>query len=93
MKSRKKHIYIIVTLFTLILAGAYGCQNGETDNSSSVNKVSGKTISELLTAIEMFEFKDKVPAVEFELENIAGGKSSLAQFRGKVIVLSFWTTW
>lgn len=42
------------------------------------------------------EFRDKMtssPAPEFTLLNLKGDKVSLADFRGKVVVLDFWATW
>ena len=35
----------------------------------------------------------KGPAPEFELENIAGGKTKAADLKGKVLVVDFWATW
>ena len=35
----------------------------------------------------------KGPAPDFELENIAGGKTKAADLKGKVLVLDFWATW
>ena len=32
-------------------------------------------------------------APEFDLPNLAGGKTSLASYRGKVVVVDFWATW
>jgi thiol-disulfide isomerase/thioredoxin len=33
------------------------------------------------------------PAPPFELQDLAGGKVSLASLKGKVVVLDFWATW
>jgi peroxiredoxin len=33
------------------------------------------------------------PAPAFDLPNLAGGKTTLASFRGKVVVVDFWATW
>ncbi len=33
------------------------------------------------------------PAPSFELENIDGGKTSLSDYKGQVVVLNFFTTW
>jgi thiol-disulfide isomerase/thioredoxin len=33
------------------------------------------------------------PAPEFELENIAGGKTKAADLKGKILVVDFWATW
>ena len=35
----------------------------------------------------------KGPAPEFELENIAGGKTKAGDLKGKVLVVDFWATW
>jgi thiol-disulfide isomerase/thioredoxin len=35
----------------------------------------------------------KGPAPEFELENIAGGKTKAADLKGKVLIFDFWATW
>jgi thiol-disulfide isomerase/thioredoxin len=35
----------------------------------------------------------KGPAPEFELENIAGGKTSSNDLKGKVLIVDFWATW
>lgn len=32
-------------------------------------------------------------APDFDLPNLAGGKTSLASYRGKVVVVDFWATW
>src|SRR5262245_25210052 len=35
----------------------------------------------------------KGPAPDFELENVAGGKTKAADLKGKVLVVDFWATW
>ncbi len=34
-----------------------------------------------------------VPAIEFDLERIGGGRVSLEQYRGRLVLLDFWATW
>jgi thiol-disulfide isomerase/thioredoxin len=35
----------------------------------------------------------KGPAPEFDLENVAGGKTKATDLKGKVLVVDFWATW
>jgi len=35
----------------------------------------------------------KGPAPDFELENVAGGKTAAMELKGKVLVVDFWATW
>ena len=35
----------------------------------------------------------KGPAPDFELENIAGGKTKSTDLKGKILVVDFWATW
>src|SRR5437667_3689488 len=35
----------------------------------------------------------KGPAPDFDLENVAGGKTKAAELKGKVLVIDFWATW
>ncbi len=41
--------------------------------------------------VDIPKLRMKAPA--FTLTNIAGGKTSLADFAGKVVLLNFWATW
>jgi peroxiredoxin len=37
--------------------------------------------------------QQNAPAPPFDLPNLAGGKTSLASYQGKVVILDFWATW
>lgn len=41
----------------------------------------------------IFRFLEKKNALGFDLEDIEGKQVALKDFRGKVILLDFWTTW
>ena len=41
----------------------------------------------------LVEFKRPLPAPDFSAENARGGETSLADFRGRYVLLNFWATW
>lgn len=50
-------------------------------------------IAELMEVLSMQTIKDTWSAPAFELRSLSQGTINLAQYRGKVVLLSFWTTW
>jgi thiol-disulfide isomerase/thioredoxin len=53
---------------------------------SACNRQPGSATSDAVQQV-------KGPAPEFELANVAGGKLSSADIKGKVAVIDFWATW
>lgn len=47
----------------------------------------------LLSACGAPPQQQNTAAPAFDLPNLAGGKTSLASFQGKVVVVDFWATW
>lgn len=66
-------------------AGSQGGDNG-TDGSGT-RYVAGDGTTQVLTG------KDRKPAPAVTGTDLDGGKVSLAQYRGKVVVLNFWASW
>lgn len=66
-------------------AGTQGGGNG-TDGSDT-RYVAGDGTTQVLTG------KDRKPAPAITGTDLDGGKVSLAQYRGKVVVLNFWASW
>jgi hypothetical protein len=46
-----------------------------------------------MTAVGAFEFNRGTVAPDFFMENLAGNRVKLEDFRGKVVLLNFWATW
>ena len=64
-------------------------QRAQVDQRSSASQA--PPTSEQATAIRFA--KDPQPAPAFSLQDIAGRKVSLADWKGKVVILNFWATW
>jgi cytochrome oxidase Cu insertion factor (SCO1/SenC/PrrC family) len=45
------------------------------------------------SAAGVLKFKEKISAPEFEITDIEGNRANLKHYRGKVVLLDFWTTW
>jgi len=46
-----------------------------------------------ITAAGGFKFNEGTIAPDFFIENLAGNRVKLEDFRGKVVLLNFWATW
>ncbi len=66
-------------LMLVLVLALFGCTKGPSANSST-DRLQGPIAV-------------KGPAPDFELENIAGGKTKAADLKGKVLVVDFWATW
>ncbi len=97
MKTHKKHLFLIPALCILILAGINACTKDTGENSSDAavpgEKNADAGVTELLAAMNMYYFRNARQAPDFELPSVTGEKISLNRYRGKVVLLSFWTTW
>ena len=98
MNLNKNKFYIIVLL--LLMPLMYSCQKEQKDRvvSTSEKVLSGeshtdKRVADLLASVDMRHFTDPVKAPEFELNSVQGDRVTLSQYRGKVVLLSFWATW
>jgi cytochrome oxidase Cu insertion factor (SCO1/SenC/PrrC family) len=46
-----------------------------------------------LSAAGVVKIKKKISAPGFVIEDLAGNRVNLEDYRGKVVLLNFWTTW
>ena len=96
MTSNRKY-YVTIMCLLLLMAGMYSCQKEEREGTSGKG-LSGKKdpdnrVADLLASMNMHYFSDPVKAPDFELTSVYGERVTLAQYRGKVVLLSFWATW
>lgn len=88
-----KYKYLIVTLLVLI-AGTFlifwvGAQFLEKEPSREITFELEELPEEQITKDRDFDYL----APDFELPDFNGNKIKLSDYRGKAVVLSFWTTW
>jgi len=88
MKTVTKNLGILIflLLFTPFLESC-------TKDRSSESLKNKSSLSGLLTSMNIQEITKPTKAPEFELLSVTGERVSLRQYRGKVVLLSFWTTW
>jgi len=92
--------YLLIIFLALILPaspGMYGCSQNNVDTLEV--KTPGELtevdlrIGELLEAANVYKFDNPVKAPDFNLTSVKGSDIGLNQYRGKIVLLSFWTTW
>lgn len=52
-----------------------------------------ETVQERLLKLSIAVPKNKVEAIDFELEDMQGVLRKLSSYRGKIVFLNFWATW
>ena len=97
MQTKKKYYYMYLLVFVVLCSAVTGCQQDleeplSGDKPSPLVNVNSR-VSELLDSLKMYRFDAVQEAPSFELMSVTGEKVSLHQFRGKVVLMSFWTTW
>ncbi len=88
----KKHLLNLfaLTMLGFVLIFVPGGKGDEPQGESTV--ISG-SIAELITSTGMYQLKAGTVAPDFQLKAVDGRTVSLSDYRGKVVLLSFWTTW
>ncbi|RJQ22389.1 MAG: hypothetical protein C4560_02370 [Nitrospiraceae bacterium] len=95
MKTNRKYLHIIITiifLFSSVTACAKE-KSKETKAGPGSDTPAHTRIAELMASINIRHFTQPTVAPDFQLPSVKGERVSLNQYRGKVVLLSFWTTW
>lgn len=84
-------IGLLATAAGMLLAAGCGKTHAETKNppAATVNPTSGTT--QEAAAIQFVKNPDAAPA--FQLNDLDGKPLSLAEAKGKIVLLNFWATW
>lgn len=96
IKSKLRRICILTSVL-ILFSGMLSCQKDRSEHSSNdIQPKEAQPVSEiadLMASMDMYHFPDPPGAPDFNLESVNGGRVGLAEYRGKVILLSFWATW
>ena len=84
----------LVLALALSLAALAGCSApaAETDRGSAGSSGSGKR-ERLCAGSEKGQGRGRRRSADFEFETMDGQTAELSDYRGKVVVLTFWATW
>ena len=92
--NAQKNLIILLSLL-ILLAGVYACDRRVPQGNTGVQGVT-KTepdITYLMGSMDMQHITEPVTSPDFTLPSLDGEQISLKEFRGKVVLLSFWATW
>ena len=92
-----KNLFLIIPVFIILLGGISGGLKDETAASPEIkiisNEITASDISELMASMNIQQFTEPVKPPDFNLQSIGKEQINLRQYRGNVVLLSFWTTW
>jgi|Deesub1362A_J573_1020465.scaffolds.fasta_scaffold00230_31 hypothetical protein len=83
--------FLHITIILIIFASLHGCE--EKQGPGKARDTAGGPLSELMNSMNIVPIDEATPAPEFELLSIDGRMVNLREYRGNVILLSFWATW
>lgn len=86
----------VITTAIFLLAGLFMGHKHWTDahafdSSERISKDS--SVSSLMESMSIYHFTEQKKAPDFGLTSLDGERIWLNQYRGKVVLISFWTTW
>jgi flagellar basal body-associated protein FliL len=106
MREENKKIpgikFVTILILLVLLAMTYtGLKNrtgatsevAKTDKPQASTSVSKLSVSELMNTLNFQEINTHEKAPDFSLQSLDGKQAGLSQFRGNIVLLSFWATW
>jgi cytochrome oxidase Cu insertion factor (SCO1/SenC/PrrC family) len=84
-----KKIYFSVLMICFLALILFACTKDKTGEQTKGNSA----IADLMASMNIQHNTKSASAPDFELLSVKGERVSLSQYRGKVVLLSFWATW
>lgn len=88
-----KKIIVFILLLTMVLSGCTKAVEEEQLPVTEEKEVVENNEPTEDTVTEESDFAVGKPAPDFKLKNLQGEEVSLADYKGKIILLNFWATW
>jgi len=89
--KRRGHLVIATAILAAALAVLASC--GPASKPPAPAPISPQALAAQIQKAGIDVPSRDLPSQDFTLESLAGGKVSLASYKGKVVLLSFWATW
>ncbi len=84
-----KKIYFSIVMICFLALVLFACIKDKTGEQTKGNS----TTDDLMAGMNIQHITHPAVAPDFELLSVKGERVSLSQYRGKVVLLSFWATW
>ncbi len=96
MPLNNTHRSIAIFIFILLIGFLGGLKEatGAHPESKDISRsIPDPEISKLMASMNIQQLQQPITAPDFKLTSIGGEQVSLNNYRGNVIILSFWATW
>ena len=92
---KTNHYLCIIISVVILLAGVSACDRGVPPGNTSDPEMSQTEpdIRRMMESLNIQPLDEVIEAPDFTLSSLDGQEVSLSQYRGKVVLLSFWATW
>jgi cytochrome oxidase Cu insertion factor (SCO1/SenC/PrrC family) len=84
-----KKIYFSIVMICFLALVLFACTKDKIGEQTKGNS----TTDDLMAGMNIQHITHPAAAPDFELLSVKGERISLSQYRGKVVLLSFWATW
>ncbi len=91
----KRSVYLLALILIVFTGFVIAMRNRTMTGPERTNSAGHerKSLSQLMASMYIDEMAPGQKAPDFQLRSLGGEQVRLSEYRGKVVFLSFWTTW